>query len=408
MRKATVILAVCAFRMFCGTAASQTLTMGNGMIDFQNLNVSGVQTFVDLVRPATASGTIESASLGWSQFPCSAAVKIKVLRREGDTLALVAERGPFDVVSVYAAFPLSPPIEVAQGDLIGLSRVSDCGGPQATFLTGNPSEGFAQFVGDITSPVPYAGGGGGGGFLQVAASGPATEMIARVLPAAGSTPGAFESFFRTAIQLSNTGTATKTGRLVYHAAGHTSSPEDPSLPFSIEPFSTVAYPDVVATMGQEGLGTLDVAVPVTSGSPLVTARIYEDNGEEGTAGFTEDAIDPVCCTDARVLFIRSTSYLVAPADPAHFRYNVGIRSLFKAPTLTFSVVGSGTSVTRSYPPSSFEQRSAEELLGAPLPPNALIAIQVDAGTAIVYGATVDNVTNDASIQFASVAFTSPN
>jgi len=138
------------------------------------------------------------------------------------------------------------------------------------------------------------------------------------------------------------------------------------------------------------------------------ARIYEDNGEEGTAGFTEDAIDPVCCTDARVLFIRSTSYLVAPAIPAHFRYNVGIRSLFKAPTLTFSVVGSGTSVTRSYPPSSFEQRSAEELLGAPLPPNALIAIQVDAGTAIVYGATVDNVTNDASIQFASVAFTSPN
>jgi hypothetical protein len=39
-----------------------------------------------------------------------------------------------------------------------------------------------------------------------------------------------------------------------------------------------------------------------------------------------------------------------------------------------------------------------------VPPNASIEISVSSGSAIIYGATIDNVTNDSSIQFARVVF----
>ena len=197
------------------------------------------------------------------------------------------------------------------------------------------------------------------------------------------------------------------GRFVFHSTGTPSSADDPHLSYSIEPRSTVAFTDVVEDIGETGLGTLDIVIPVTTGAPLITARVYNDGGDQGTTGFTEDAIPPACCTDSRALDIGSTSVLVAPADPARFRFNIGIRSLFKAPTLTFTVVGTSAQATRSYPPNTLIQQPVEDLLG-PIPANALIAIDVSAGTAIVYGATVDNTTNDPSLQYARIVSASPN
>jgi hypothetical protein len=405
-----------AFWALTAVAAAQTVNMGSPPYfydEHEGVVTVGEQTFVDLTRPASASGTIATAWLGWSASPCPAAVKIKVLRRKAEMLLFVAERGPFDVITNefgFTSVTLEPPIEVSQGDLIGLSRVSDCFGPliYPNLSPGphdqRPTEGLARFDGDLTSDVAFSAGDieAAGFFLGVSASGPATEQVASVLPVAGSTPGAFSSYFRTAVQLSNPWSQSISGRLVFHAAGATSSPDDPSLPFTVDPVSTFFDEDIVAAMGRAGVGTLDVVVGVSSNGPLITARVYADSEEGGTFGFTEEAVDPSFCC-GKVLSIGSSGYLVAPSDPRRFRFNIGVRALFKAPTITFRVLGPGGTTlreaTRSYPPSTFWQEPAEALFGAPLSANAQIAVEVSAGTAIVYGAAVDNVTNDPSIQF---------
>ena len=154
-------------------------------------------------------------------------------------------------------------------------------------------------------------------------------------------------------------------------------------------------------MGETGIGTLDVVVPASVDVPLITARVYSDAGGGGTFGFTEEPVDTTCC--GGILLRGSLSRIVAPTDPRRFRFNVGVRALFEAPTITFRVLGPGGTilreVTRSYPASTVLQETAEALFGAPLAANALVEVEVTSGNAIVYGATVDNVTNDPSIQY---------
>ena len=381
--------------------------------DFDSLDTVGVQTFVNLDGPASATGTVDTVWLGWSSgTACPAAVKIKVFRRRAEMLLFIAERGPFDVNPNefgFVNFTLESPIEVEQGDFLGFSRVTECGRPRIYPHIGpgppvrSPTEGLARFDGDLTSEVPFDQGHieSIGFFLGVYAIGPATERIAKILPVAGSTPGAFESYFRTEVQLSNPSATPLTGRLVFHSAGPTSAPDDPSLPFAVQPFSTFSDEDIVAAMGETGIGTLDVVVPAGVDVPLITARVYADADGGGTFGFTQEPVDTICC--GGILVIGSAGFLVAPTDPARFRFNVGVRALFQAPTITFRVRGPGGTtlreVTRSYPPSTFLQETAEALFGAPLAANAQVAVEVTSGQAIVYGATVDNVTNDPSIQY---------
>ena len=61
-------------------------------------------------------------------------------------------------------------------------------------------------------------------------------------------------------------------------------------------------------------------------------------------------------------------------------------------------------LTKTYPPNFFEQISgAEFLAGSPFGASDSITILVTSGSAIVYGVTADNTTQDPSIQFATRA-----
>ena len=88
--------------------------------------------------------------------------------------------------------------------------------------------------------------------------------------------------------------------------------------------------------------------------------------------------------------------------------NIGVRT---GPSSVLMTVtrrnAAGTVVqtlSKSYPPTFFEQISGAEFLGgAPLGASDSITIRVTAGSAIVYGVTADNTTQDPSIQFASRA-----
>jgi hypothetical protein len=62
-------------------------------------------------------------------------------------------------------------------------------------------------------------------------------------------------------------------------------------------------------------------------------------------------------------------------------------------------------VTKTYLPNFFEQvDSTSFFAGTAIGPNQSISITVGGGSAIVYGSTTDNTTNDPNIQFAEALF----
>ena len=410
MRSRRVSLGVLlAVFLAAGPLAAQVLQMGNDIAspNAADAGTADVRTDIDLVTPATATGSIDTASFVWSAFPCASTVKIKVFRRQADTLHFVDERGPFDVTGGTTTVALTPPIAVEQGDLLGLSRVANCGNP--TSLTGIVSAGYVVYDGDVNTDVSLSGADvNGPGILALHATGTATETIARVIPAAGSTPGNFGSFFRTGVQLTNPWISTVSGRFVYHPAGVSGTSGDPILNFTVAPGATISYADLVQTMGQSGLGSLDVVVAAGESLPVIVARVYNDAGTSGTSGFTEEAMDPSGQNESRLLFAGSTSILIAPPDAADLRFNVGVRSLLSGAVVTFRQRdASGAvirSVTKTYGPTFYEQQPASTLLGGPIGADDSIEISVSGGSAFIYGATIDNTTNDPSIQFARVAF----
>ena len=67
-----------------------TLTVGNELTspNASDGNIGATRTDIDLVHPATHSGSVSSAKLYWSSSGCSNAFKIKFFRRVGDTLTI--------------------------------------------------------------------------------------------------------------------------------------------------------------------------------------------------------------------------------------------------------------------------------------------------------------------------------
>lgn len=233
--------------------------------------------------------------------------------------------------------------------------------------------------------------------------------LGRVLPAVSSTPGAGGSFFRTSVQVHNPGGGPLNGRFVYHPAGVAGSTVDPGLDFSISAGETISYPDIVAAMGQSGLGSLDLLLPSASSSPaIVVARVYNDAGDDGTSGFTEEAINPAESGDGGRVLKNGSGFLLLPDDTDKFRFNIGVRTLSTSASIQFTVRdASGAyvgSVSKTYSATYFAQQEASVFLGVSLPPNGTIKVTVVGGSAMVYGATADNTTNDPSIQFARTAF----
>lgn len=100
--------------------------------------------------------------------------------------------------------------------------------------------------------------------------------------------------------------------------------------------------------------------------------------------------------------------LLVPSDLTAFRMNIGVRTLDAAVSMTLTVRDAGGAVAavipKFYPATYHEQQSATAFLnGLPLPTGGSITALVQAGSAIVYGATVDNRTGDPSLQIATVA-----
>lgn len=234
-------------------------------------------------------------------------------------------------------------------------------------------------------------------FLSVPAL---ADTLRGVIPVAGSTGGAFGSNFRTSLQLSNRTDKVQTGKLVFHPAGVSATPDDPSMPYVLEPYQTTSYDDVVGAMGATGLGSIDLLVEA-GGVPAIVARAYDDQGEAGTVG---TGIELVATADA--LARDDTATLLVPRDLERFRFNIGVRTLGAGGAVHVKVFdAAGVQQAEVGPlvfgPDYFVQRPASEFLGGVvLRASDSIAITVVEGDAIVYGTVTDNTTNDPSIHIA--------
>jgi hypothetical protein len=228
---------------------------------------------------------------------------------------------------------------------------------------------------------------------------PVTQVLAGYIPVVGSIPGNFGSFFKTSVQLLNPGASTSTGRLVFHPAGTSGQPTDPSQSWTLGPGQIVSYPDVGTALGQSGLGSVDVYVGEGQPLPVVITRIFNDAGAGGTSGFTEPFFRTSDVPD------HGSGFLIGPSDVAQFRYNIGIRTLDSPVSVTATVRDAAGnvlhSVTNTYAENLFVQTSSTAFLGFSLGNDESIEIAFTGGGLIAYGATIDNVSNDPSAQFLS-------
>jgi len=404
-RTAVFVLGILA----ASVVTAQTVTVGNLPANPNfGFNQTPV-TLIDLSNPANASGNLTNASFTWSVTPCPAAAKIKFFRpTPNGSFAFLAERGPYDITALTSFVFLSPPVAVQAGDLIGITRLTNCGSPVGQ--TPGAAQGLLGFAADVTSTVTAAQGSSfPNATLSVQATGTVTQPPpsadpTAVIPVVGSTPGALgQAFFRTSVQMFNPGTVRMTGKLVYHPAGTSAAAGDPSLNYVIEPGETRSIADLLPAMGLTGLGSLDVFADAGTATPVFIVRVFNDGGAAGTTGFNEEQLKP---SDA--LSAGARGYLIAPPDSALYRYNVGVRTFGSGATLMITARNANgavtRTVTRTYPPNYFEQRDSGAFLnGAAVAANESLTIQVIAGSAIVYGATVDNHTNDPSYQLAEPA-----
>ncbi|HEX7677168.1 MAG TPA: hypothetical protein VF713_03525 [Thermoanaerobaculia bacterium] len=132
----------------------------------------------------------------------------------------------------------------------------------------------------------------------------------------------------------------------------------------------------------------------------MTVRIFDDGSGHGTTGFTLPVVTP-----ADAMHAGDEGVLIAPDDSIAMRFNVGIRTLDAGAALAIDVhdrIGEiRHTSTRELAANWFNQMTGGDFAGVPLQSGDYIVIRVTRGSAILYGATVDNTTNDPSVQMVT-------
>jgi hypothetical protein len=198
----------------------------------------------------------------------------------------------------------------------------------------------------------------------------------------------FGSFFKTELQMTNATEDRMTGWLYLRPHGATRR-------YDLEPHATISFADVVSELGTSGAGSLDILVD-TGGVPTIVARAYDDQ-PEGTTGVTVPALhadSAITGTDIAAL--------IAPRDVVRFRFNIGVRTLDSGAAIDLIVrdaAGNERHRRRlTWSEHHFEQQPGHVFAGIDLQSNDSIEVRVVSGSLIVYASTVDNQTNDSSLQ----------
>ena len=399
MRKLHLAVALLA----CSPLFAQTVGSLRSAMGTTTIGATLPETFIDVSHPATVAGSVTTATVEWrggTNPSCTNGMKIRVVRPQSNgTLTIVAERGPFATQDGLVTVSLTPAIAVQRGDFLAVTQLqplAPCGG---ALLAGSESTSLVALLDkDIVNGDPIPLNGYIGYSLQARATAAILNRVATI-PAAGAAQGV-GAFFRTAVQIANPTAHPIAGYFYYWPASGAGAVV--ALPYTLQASETKSYPDIVTSLSQTGLGSIDVMATDGQG-PVVTTRVFSDNGAAGTLGFTEDVF-----TDAQAMHEGGSGYLTLPADLANFRMNIGVRTLDKAVTISIGYYGPtgsllGVLPAKTYPANYFEQVPLSSFLGSTLTPlaNGQINVYVSSGDVIVYGSTTDNRTTDSAIKFAN-------
>lgn len=232
-------------------------------------------------------------------------------------------------------------------------------------------------------------------FATAASAQVSQRPVDAVIPVVGSTAGAFGAKFRTEMQLHNATAVRASGWLILRPQGAAVSTGGTVLPYDLPPHATLSFDDVLARFGFTGLASLDLLVDRGT-LPVVVTRAYDDQDGK-TTGVTVPLVP-----FEEVLSGTDVSALVVPRDLTRYRFNIGARSLAGGATLELVVRNAAGAQrhrrTLVLGENEFFQQPADTFAGIVLQPDDSIEVQIAAGTAIVYGTTVDNATNDSSFQ----------
>ena len=229
-----------------------------------------------------------------------------------------------------------------------------------------------------------------------------------LIPAAGSTPGANGTYFRSDITIMNFASHDQLVKLQWLPQG---SGTQTSTTITIPAQSGIRSGDFVASyLNQTGLGSIIVSGMADANSVDPNAVLYVSSRiwtmQPGTNGTTSQSL-PAVPTNA--LFATSIAglFAVGGADNvSNYRVNVGIVNVDPANSQTFQITVPGANGTNIYsmtlPPMTMQQVS----LGSGLPATQQVLIQNTTPSAtqsnlwVAYGSTVDNTTGDAWSELA--------
>jgi hypothetical protein len=216
-----------------------------------------------------------------------------------------------------------------------------------------------------------------------------------IIPVVGSTAGAFGGRFKTALELR--GDANEKGKLVFHPAGRAALDTDPSIPyfFTAGAGHTITYDDVVAAIGQSGIGSLDIVPDEDSADrvPEGTVRLYNETSL-GTFGTFSTPVLPYDYRHPQDMTVR--------IPDARFRANIGIRAL-EATQVTVLIYTASDRLdgfkNLSFPAGWMEMKSASDFIGRALEPGQLL-VMTFSGAAVPFYTITENATNDPTLVLA--------
>lgn len=224
-----------------------------------------------------------------------------------------------------------------------------------------------------------------------------------IIPVVGSTAGAFGGRFKTALELR--GDASEKGKLVFHPAGRAALDTDPSIPYAFTggAGNVIAYDDVVAAMGQSGLGSLDIVPDEDSADrvPETSVRLYNETSL-GTFGTFSNAVTPYDYRTPQDVTVR--------IPDARFRVNVGIRALEDTRVTVLFYTASDRLdgfKTLNFPAGWMEMKSASDFVGRALQPGQSM-VMTFSGAAVPFYTITENATNDPTLVLAPAAGSTRN
>jgi hypothetical protein len=253
----------------------------------------------------------------------------------------------------------------------------------------NDTRGFL-FAGG-TRMIFHSNRSGGSGMADLYET---TRTRTTLIPVAGAIRGAFGSSYTTGAQISNPTSSTIRGSIVFHPAGAPASPSDPKLQYTLAPFESRLFSDLMSSIGTNGLGSLEI-VPVGSAAPSIVVHVGDAAGSE--VAIPAIGSDDILATGARAV-------LNTPGDAMRYRLNIGVRTFSSGVDMTVTLYDATgkplNTAKRSFEPNSLSQMRASDFAGVATDANQSIVIAIDRGSAVVYGARSSNSSAGSMFQIA--------